>query len=225
MRWSRTHLSPTPSSRSIGAAPSATVAAASSSTESIRRRPYNPFISLAKPQNATPAPQFASEPNRARGSGAGPGRERGGGARRERRDVFVSCGSPRHGSVARRSTLLYFFRFPFAEQGEFVRDTISFRFILAFFLGQEGLFPTSTVPGRSRRADLVCNERSAVPGIWRLAVDRRPAKLDSSSHACRLPVIAYTRCRRARSYANQREYEPIFSVKAQLSVRASFWKW
>jgi hypothetical protein len=143
MRWSRTHLSPTPSSRSIGAAPSATVAAASSSTGSIRRRPYNPFISLAKPQNATPAPQFASEPNRARGSGAGPGRGRGGGARRERRDVFVSCGSPRHGSVARRSTLLYFFRFPFAEQGEFVRDTISFRFVLFWlsFLGRRVYSP------------------------------------------------------------------------------------
>jgi hypothetical protein len=43
MRSSRTHLSPTPSRWSIRAASSGTAAAASSSTGSIHRRPYNPL--------------------------------------------------------------------------------------------------------------------------------------------------------------------------------------
>jgi hypothetical protein len=124
MRWSRTHLSPTPSSRSIGAAPSATVAAASSSTGSIRRRPYNPFISLAKPQ---------SEPNRARGSGAGPGRERGGGARRERRD----------GTGRWRGGVLYYIFFGFLLRSRASSFGILFRFVLFWlsFLGRRVYSP------------------------------------------------------------------------------------
>jgi hypothetical protein len=145
-RSSHTHLSPTPNSRSIGAASSSNWWCFF--TGSIRRRPYNPFrsfISLAKPQNATPTPQSARGRAGLRGRERSRARERERERRRAARDERCVCvaSQPRTGISVWRwlpgSVVFLVNSFLASLLRSWASSFEIFRFLLWFFLGQEGI--------------------------------------------------------------------------------------
>jgi hypothetical protein len=164
MRSSRTHLSPTPISRSIGAASSAIplLQLLPSSTGSINPPPTLQALYLPRQAPRTQRPRRSP---RQGAEAAGFGTERRAAAHGGRDEMCLGRAA-RLGTCRWRGGVLYyilqyfFFASLFAELDELVRDTTVFRFVSAFFLGQEGIHDGS----RSRGADLVCNARSAVPG-------------------------------------------------------------